>query len=576
MRRTTILLMLWFMSILAICIKAEDSCTPDICGMGLTDNGVVCDEGYCYRNCTGLTCSGSWTQVFADGDSPQDFYFWESDPWAEDSSDPYNASNTSACYRFEFSATGQSVTCDVDDLNYDPPGSETNCDCEAIAGFWESGKPLHPWYENLTAESDVWEERYWGDVSGSAFDYILVAARGHTNKDSVYDSTYDDNLLVDYSIYCAPSSVGCNNITGANYSVNCDVNCYNKATYTYIAQGILEDDEDTDSWVLNHQNFRNKDYCPTEVGINHNNYNYPMYKVYTMPVQNINSNPSCSAPYISGVNIVPLDATVGNDLICNYTYSHPEDYEEKDSTYEWWKNGANQNINSQILGKENLSINDKWYCKVTPSDGLLNGTTQNSDNVTILSTIQNPKMYIGNSMAWNLTGYFSDSEIVLDFQQELENALQSCTPDAEGYCNVTLPFSSDASGTLNLSELGIYYEDLPDDSYKFYLQNTSDENIAWFGNEGNIVLKGSCSAQATCTPPSNSIIFRNASSEPIAYIDSGGNLCVENGDCSDQSSSCSPATSAFVMRNASQSIVSYIDFTGDLCLTGRLYENSNP
>jgi hypothetical protein len=53
-------------------------------------------------------------------------------------------------------------------------------------------------------------------------------------------------------------------------------------------------------------------------------------------------------------------------------------------------------------------------------------------------------------------------------------------------------------------------------------------------------------------------------------------LCLENGDCSDETASCNPSGDAFIIQNLSSSNMSYIDFRGDLCLTGVLYENSNP
>lgn len=60
-------------------------------------------------------------------------------------------------------------------------------------------------------------------------------------------------------------------------------------------------------------------------------------------------------------------------------------------------------------------------------------------------------------------------------------------------------------------------------------------------------------------------------------MENQGNLCIEKGDCSDQSVTCNPSRDAFIIRNVSSSLnMSYIDFDGDLCLTGKLYENSSP
>src|SRR3989344_6447909 len=85
-------------------------------------------------------------------------------------------------------------------------------------------------------------------------------------------------------------------------------------------------------------------------------------------------------PSVSNVRVLPETPNAGQDLLCNYTYSSPENYTEQNSTFEWWKNSVNQNINSQILAKGNLSVGDSWYCRVTGYDGLNFSTTVQSSN----------------------------------------------------------------------------------------------------------------------------------------------------------------------------------------------------
>ncbi len=114
---------------------------------------------------------------------------------------------------------------------------------------------------------------------------------------------------------------------------------------------------------------------------------------------------------------------------------------------------------------------------------------------------------------------------------------------------------------------------LPNDTYKFYIKDNSENNVAWLGDSGNIVLKGICNATSVCTAPANSFIIANSSDNTVAYIDNQGNLCIEKGDCSDESASCNPSRDAFIIRNSTNSNMSYIDFNGELCLTGKLYEN---
>ena len=116
------------------------------------------------------------------------------------------------------------------------------------------------------------------------------------------------------------------------------------------------------------------------------------------------------------------------------------------------------------------------------------------------------------------------------------------------------------------------------DAHKFYIKNGSGDNVAWLGDAGNIVLKGQCFVQVTCTTnDGNSLIFKSNLNETVAFVNSTGDLCIETGDCSDQSASCSSPNDSFIVLDGSNNEVIVIDTTnGDLCLTGRLIENGNP
>ena len=163
-------------------------------------------------------------------------------------------------------------------------------------------------------------------------------------------------------------------------------------------------------------------------------------------------------PNVSNVRVLPEIPNAGQDLLCNYTYSSPENYTEQNSTFEWWENSINQNVNSQILAKSNLSVGDSWYCKVTGFDGLNFSTAVQSSNMVVISNATlNPTMYLNDSISWNQTGYFGESSNILDFTAELNNALENCTADSQGFCTIPIKVSSDSVGVLNASDLGIYY-----------------------------------------------------------------------------------------------------------------------
>jgi len=114
------------------------------------------------------------------------------------------------------------------------------------------------------------------------------------------------------------------------------------------------------------------------------------------------------------------------------------------------------------------------------------------------------------------------------------------------------------------------------DTSKFFIKNDSNDTIAWLGNFGNIALKGKCNVLSNCVASSeNLFVITNSSApdEPVAYINSSGDLCAEKGNCS-SSASCNEKN-AFKIRNSTQELVSYIDFNGELCFTGGLYENAD-
>src|SRR3989338_3572557 len=125
-------------------------------------------------------------------------------------------------------------------------------------------------------------------------------------------------------------------------------------------------------------------------------------------------------------------------------------------------------------------------------------------------------------------------------------------------------------GSVNVSSVTV-----PNNTYKFYIRNGSNNVVAWLGNQGNIVLKGSCFSEGTCNNPgNNSFIIANATDNHVSFINASGDLCVEKGDCSDQSTSCNPTRKAFIIKNSSGYNMSYIDYDGDLCLIGRLFVQS--
>ncbi|MBI2143999.1 hypothetical protein HYU17_02505 [Candidatus Woesearchaeota archaeon] len=333
----------------------------------------------------------------------------------------------------------------------DPPSGQSDCDSEAIGGFFDNAKNMqYAWFENLTG--------YLGDVAYTSMDYLSRGSRAHSQADS--DGQYESDISANGRILCAPNSVACNQI--GQISVDCSVNCYNHKTFAYAYQGYVVDYTPSyDDTSSNNDNLYNNVGCGnSNVGANKLQDTY-LY-VFQANLTPQHSDQSCyrsnEAPTVANVIVLPENPDAGDNLFCNYTYSDPENFTELNSFYEWWRNGTNQSMDSQTLLNGNLTPADVWFCKVMPSDGLANGTkAQSSNNVTITGTVSEPALYVNGTSVWSAPNYYSGSEWAINFDSQLMNALANCTADIEGYCNINLTFYSGAAGLLNVSRLELYY-----------------------------------------------------------------------------------------------------------------------
>ncbi len=190
-------------------------------------------------------------------------------------------------------------------------------------------------------------------------------------------------------------------------------------------------------------------------------------------------------------------------------------------------------------------------CSEFLCDGLTTGNT--------ITTCSSEKTYFADKCTSTASGEDRGDNICRN-----STFAADCTADLE--CGGIVAGTGDC--TLNC---------ISDDTHKFYIKNSSNDNVAWLGDEGNIVLNGTCTVSETCTPPANSFILENLSSDAVAYIDPYGNLCLESGTCDDNYVNCdNPGDGSFIVRNESDTNVAYINATGNLCLIGSLIENGDP
>jgi hypothetical protein len=305
--------------IAATAVSAYLDCSPSACSSGYTDNGVTCAGDICTRSCTISVCSGNWTQVYSSNCGST---LWNEDE-QECSTGSYNSSNANLCYNFTYDGP---TTVQMD--GKDPPSGYSDCDSEGIGGFFENAKNTpHPWFENLTPD-------YLGDVSYTAMDYLWRGSRGHAEEDS--DFTYQSDFALDDRLFCAPNTVACSLFSAGE----CSANCYNHITFGYGYQGYV-----VDYGYSSNENLYRNDGCG-----NSNAYKNQItsigFIVSAANLTDLHNDKVCyrdnEAPNASNVTVLPLSPDAGDDLFCNFTYSDAENFTERESSYEWWKNSSNQ------------------------------------------------------------------------------------------------------------------------------------------------------------------------------------------------------------------------------------------
>jgi len=115
------------------------------------------------------------------------------------------------------------------------------------------------------------------------------------------------------------------------------------------------------------------------------------------------------------------------------------------------------------------------------------------------------------------------------------------------------------------------------DVYRFYIQNPSGETVAWFGNLGNLVLKGTLTQETTPTATANDEFrFQDSNGVDVAIIDTTNGEMYIAGEKHEGQDMSLLSPEGFIIKNSDGDVVAYIDDSGELYLTGKLYQNANP
>ncbi len=433
-------------------VNAWINCAPS-CPSGYTQIGsTTCSGSTCNITCETTLCSENWNLIinrtagWNTGDGKEDDYTTPEYPIPN---------NNLQCFRFTY----QGPPADANNIEMavlDPPQGVggIDCDSELRGGIRQGQTPStisnNPWYNNMT--------NYLGSTGAqSAVNYMLQIARAHTEGNA--DQTYRDNASRTLSIYCANNVAACQALGG---TPGCDTDCYGTDIFAYAKGGYVKDSESQPtSFYQADQNVYADQWCG-DGNVSTNRYTPFQFKVHNSTMQSNYANSSCQrtneAPSASSVNVKPTNPTAGHDLLCNYTFSDPENDFDINSVITWYRNGIYQNLTEhQILPSNYTLPSEQWSCGINPSDGNNIGTNVNATaNVTIQNTVANVTFTVANQSTWNTTGYYA-GPTTIPIDTQLTTYLMNCTADGEGNCLVPLTFTSTRTGSLRLSNITIYY-----------------------------------------------------------------------------------------------------------------------
>ncbi|MCK4293108.1 MAG: metallophosphoesterase [Planctomycetes bacterium] len=120
---------------------------------------------------------------------------------------------------------------------------------------------------------------------------------------------------------------------------------------------------------------------------------------------------------------------------------------------------------------------------------------------------------------------------------------------------------------------------IPQDTSKFYIKNNSGEAVAWFGNLGNVVLKGTLTTGVDPLeedPEYDELRVQDSDGYDVAIIDGMTGDMYIKGSLNENQDMSTLSPEGFIIKNSNGDVVAYIDDSGDLYLEGNLYENVNP
>lgn len=150
----------------------------------------------------------------------------------------------------------------------------------------------------------------------------------------------------------------------------------------------------------------------------------------------------------------------------------------------------------------------------------------------------------------------SETTNFYDFSSGDTASVDYCTSATVVDCNSNTGCESGYSCT---------YNNCVDDDGKFYVKDSSSNDLAIIDSSGKILLKGSLYQSTATSPPANSFRIRTSGSD-YAWIDSSGNLYLKGTASQNQGSITPSGGNDWIIKNNAATSVLYVDGA-----TGNLY-----
>ena len=126
-----------------------------------------------------------------------------------------------------------------------------------------------------------------------------------------------------------------------------------------------------------------------------------------------------------------------------------------------------------------------------------------------------------------------------------------------------------ASVTVNTTSLS--------DVNKFLIKNSSGSNIAWFGDAGNVVIKGNLEQNSNFQATDNFAFRIRNNANDVLIIENNGSMYIDGTLAENQATINSDTNrNDFRIKDNSSNLVAFVNETGYVFLKGTLTQNGNP